>query len=125
MRQKITQVYKVTKSQDISKIAGQSWALEPDHIKNYYYQLSVAAHLERVREASQTHIPTYPSPSNGEHNHQRQGNSRRTPSPSNLKTCTLFEPVSKDIKAVCSLVDFGVPSFNLDNICSTHHMKDN
>ncbi|KAJ2997479.1 hypothetical protein HDV02_005520 [Globomyces sp. JEL0801] len=75
MRQKITHIYKVTKSQEISKIAGQAWAMEPEHIKNHYYQLALlesSQNEKRDYDQSKTqdclnatstkHTPVFPTP---------------------------------------------------------------
>ncbi|KAI8897605.1 hypothetical protein BC833DRAFT_36182 [Globomyces pollinis-pini] len=45
MRQKIMDIYNVSKSQDISKIAGQSWSLEPESVKKHYYQMALEHQL--------------------------------------------------------------------------------
>ncbi|KAI8897727.1 hypothetical protein BC833DRAFT_565596 [Globomyces pollinis-pini] len=40
MKKRIIEVFKVIKSQEISKIAGICWTKEPSHIRKYYCQLS-------------------------------------------------------------------------------------
>ncbi|KAI8896839.1 hypothetical protein BC833DRAFT_596045 [Globomyces pollinis-pini] len=55
MKQKIMNLYKLNKSQDVSRIAGQSWALEPDQVKKYYYKLSMIEQIRKEQEQIQLH----------------------------------------------------------------------
>ncbi|KAI8893684.1 hypothetical protein BC833DRAFT_607568 [Globomyces pollinis-pini] len=61
-QQRIIKLYKVNKSQDISKMAGQCWSLEPDHIKKYYYQLAMIDQLQKENQLVTVHQSQLLSP---------------------------------------------------------------
>ncbi|KAI8892739.1 hypothetical protein BC833DRAFT_610775 [Globomyces pollinis-pini] len=61
-QQRIIKLYKVNKSQDISKMAGQCWSLEPDHIKKYYYQLAMIDQMQKENEQVALHQSQLLSP---------------------------------------------------------------
>ncbi|KAI8901867.1 hypothetical protein BC833DRAFT_575832 [Globomyces pollinis-pini] len=52
MRQRIIEMYGVNKSQDISKVAGECWALEPTEVKQHFQNLALIHQLEK-EEAEQ------------------------------------------------------------------------
>jgi hypothetical protein len=49
LRDRIIAKYGTTKSHEISKIAGECWAMEPVHVKNYFRDISFKLH-EQARE---------------------------------------------------------------------------
>ncbi|KAJ2997480.1 hypothetical protein HDV02_005521 [Globomyces sp. JEL0801] len=105
MRQKITQVYQVTKSQEISKIAGQAWAMEPDHVKKYYYRMALVEQMQKEQEQMQIMSPNVMLSPVSQISVDETCNAWSLMDP-------VFEPatVSKDIQLACSAVDYGYPS---------------
>ncbi|KAI8897940.1 hypothetical protein BC833DRAFT_591636 [Globomyces pollinis-pini] len=47
MRDYIRSTYNITKSQDVSKIAGKSWACEPESVKQKYHKIAMIDYLQR------------------------------------------------------------------------------
>ncbi|KAJ3322291.1 hypothetical protein HDV06_003184 [Boothiomyces sp. JEL0866] len=50
MKQKIEQEYKTSNSHEVSKICSALWSKEPPHVKEYYRNVSVQAHLEHKKQ---------------------------------------------------------------------------
>ncbi|KAI8893204.1 hypothetical protein BC833DRAFT_609201 [Globomyces pollinis-pini] len=61
-QKRIIKMYKVSKSQEISKIAGQYWSLESDHIKKHYYQLAMIEQIRKENEQAVNHQSELISP---------------------------------------------------------------
>lgn len=52
MKQKIEQEYKTSNSHEVSKICSALWSKEPAHVKEYYRNISVQAHLEHKKQVN-------------------------------------------------------------------------
>ncbi|KAJ3273205.1 hypothetical protein HDV01_004707 [Terramyces sp. JEL0728] len=50
MKLKIEQEYKTSNSHEVSKICSTLWSKEPAHVKEYYRNVSVQAHLEHKKQ---------------------------------------------------------------------------
>ena len=50
LRERIIEKYGTTKSHEISKIAGECWAMEPVHVKNYFRDISFKLHEDARME---------------------------------------------------------------------------
>ncbi|KAJ2997458.1 hypothetical protein HDV02_005499 [Globomyces sp. JEL0801] len=113
MRQKITQIYQLTKSQDISRIAGQSWALEPEHVKRHFYHLALLEQIQKEQEIQmmsiQSTIPIIYSPISQT---SIDGISILPMNDYCVIPDISSQSVSEDIQLACSSVDFefGYPS---------------
>ena len=59
LRERIIQKYGTTKSHEISKIAGECWAMEPLHVKNYFRDISFKLHEDaRVEKMKKQRRPS-------------------------------------------------------------------
>ncbi|KAI8893610.1 hypothetical protein BC833DRAFT_607745 [Globomyces pollinis-pini] len=105
MTKRITEQYQITKSQDISIIAGQSWALEPEHVKKYFYQIALAQRSDHLN-----YSPT--SPISGQVNEYDLCSEL----PNGWVEQYSSSNVSVDVQLACSIVDIGLVGSQHDNL---------
>ncbi|KAJ3271893.1 hypothetical protein HDV01_006107 [Terramyces sp. JEL0728] len=86
MRDKIIKKYNITKSHEISKMAGDCWALEPESVKQKYQKLA----QEEYSKHKETH-PEYKWPSRNDP--KRKANKQKVPT-TTKKACNPNEPVA-------------------------------
>ncbi|KAJ3255682.1 hypothetical protein HK103_006124 [Boothiomyces macroporosus] len=86
MRDKIIKKYNITKSHEISKMAGDCWALEPESVKQKYQKLA----QEEYSKHKETH-PEYKWPSRNDP--KRKANKQKVPT-ATKKVCNPNEPVA-------------------------------
>lgn len=78
-RDYIVKTYGVTKSHEISKVAGTCWAKEPESVRNHFLQLSQVEHANHKEK-----YPDYKWPSRSSGARSKPA-SKKTKSPQNLK----------------------------------------